>query len=118
MTGYICTYEQIAEQDLEDLGLQTRTAGEDLLEYANEDMAQWCTDECSVCCHLRYSGSEVTPTLCDILRDPGCEEFLQGGQCTGGQHLCTEGVGLKLLEVDLEGWSSATLPSNLSHRIT
>lgn len=103
MTGDICTYEQIAEHDLKDLRLQTRTAGEDLLENANQDMAQWCTDESSICCHLGHSGSEVAPTLCDVLRDPRGEEFLQRGQCTGSQHFCAEGVCLELLEVCLRG---------------
>jgi hypothetical protein len=64
------TYNQIANEDLENLGLQTRTTGEDLLQDANEDVAEGRGDEHSVQRHLGDARAEVVAVLADIVGDP------------------------------------------------
>ncbi len=64
------TYNQVADKNLEDLRLQTRAALEQLLQNADQDMAQGCADERAVCRHLWHAGCEVMSSLAAILCDP------------------------------------------------
>jgi hypothetical protein len=70
------TYNQIAEQDLKDLGLQTGPPRKDLLKNANENVAQGGADEHSVKRHLRHARAEVVAMLADIVGEPRRDEFL------------------------------------------
>lgn len=67
--GGLRTYNQIANQDLQNLGLQTRAAGKDLLQNSNENVAHGCADEHSVERHLRHAGAEVMAMLADIMSE-------------------------------------------------
>jgi hypothetical protein len=95
------TYNQIANEDLENLGLQTCAAGEDLLQDANEDVAEGRGDEHSVQRHLGDARAEVVAVLADIVGDPRSQQFLQTGEHTGGEHLRAQRVLLELEEVCL-----------------
>ena len=70
------TYHQVANNDLEDLGPQTGPACKQLLENADQDMAQRGADESTVRSHLRDSRSEVVAMLVPVLCNPRCKEFL------------------------------------------
>lgn len=94
-------YNQIANQDLQNLGLQTRPAREDLLQNSNENVAHGRTDEHSVERHLRHAGAEVMAMLADIMSKPRGDEFLQSREDTGREHLCAKGVRLELFQVGL-----------------
>ncbi|KAI7976868.1 hypothetical protein EIK77_010099 [Talaromyces pinophilus] len=66
---WVRTYNQIANQDLQNLGLQTRPARKDLLQNSNENVAHGRTDEHSVERHLRHAGAEVMAMLADIMSE-------------------------------------------------
>ena len=55
------TYNQIANENLKNLGLETCAAGEDLLQDANEDVAEGGADEHSVQRHLGRSMKPAVP---------------------------------------------------------
>jgi hypothetical protein len=74
--GMIETYNQVADENLEDFGPQAGSAGKQLLEDVDQDVTQWCADESSICSHLRDSGREVMAILIAILCNPRCEQFL------------------------------------------
>lgn len=95
------TYDQIANEDLKNLGLETCAAGEDLLQDANEDVAEGGADEHSVQRHLGDARAEVVAVLADIVGDPRSQQFLQTGEHTGGEHLRAQRVLLELEEVGL-----------------
>lgn len=95
------TYHQVANQNLEDLGLQAGAAGKDLLKNADQNVAEWRTDEHAVERHLRNARAEVVAMLADVVGDPGSEQFLQTRQHTGGEHLGAQWVGLELAKVGL-----------------
>jgi len=95
------THEKIAEDDLQDLGLQTGTTGKDLLHNADEEVSQWSRDEHAVKRHLGYPMAEVVAFFANILRDPRREEFLQSREDTGGKHFGTKRVRLELAQVEL-----------------
>lgn len=95
------TYNQIASEDLKNLGLETCAAGEDLLQDANEDVAEGGADEHSVQRHLGDARAEVVAVLADIVGDPRSQQFLQTGEHTGGEHLRAQRVLLELEEVGL-----------------
>lgn len=83
------TYDEIADDDLEDLGSQTGMASEQPLQHVDQGVPQWRADECAVHGHLGHARGEVVPVLVAILRDPGSEEFLEGGEGAGREHLGT-----------------------------
>ena len=64
------TYNQIADENLQNLGLQALAALEDLLEQADEDVAQGRADERAVEGHLRDTRGEVVAALAPVMRDP------------------------------------------------
>lgn len=94
-------YNQVANQDLQNLGLQTRPAGKNPLQDSNENVAHGRTDEHSVERHLRHAGAEVMAMLADIMSEPRGDEFLKSRENTGRQHLCAKGVCLELFQVGL-----------------
>lgn len=62
-------YNQVADDDLEDLGLCASSPSECLLEECNKDVTEWGRDNGPVKCHLRHTRSEVGPMLRAVLRD-------------------------------------------------
>ena len=95
------TYDQIAEDDLEDLGCQAGPSCKQSLKNVDQDVAEGGADEQAVRGHLWYSRGEVMAVLVAIFGDPGREQFLKSGQRSRRQHLCAQRVGLQLLEVGL-----------------
>lgn len=95
------TYNQVADQDLEDLGLKAGAAGEDLLQDSDEDVAEGRGDEHAVERHLGDARGEVVAMLADIVGQVGGEEFLETREHTRGEHLGAQRVVLELLEVGL-----------------
>lgn len=95
------TYDQVADEDLEDLGLQTGATSEDLLENADKDVAQRGGNEHAVERHLGDARAEVVAVLAHIVSEPRGEELLQTGEHTGGEHLSAQRVLLQLLQVGL-----------------
>lgn len=75
-------------------------------------MTQRRTDESTVDSHLGYSASKVVAIPVLIMGNPGGEELLQTRQSTGCEHLGSQRVGLKLLEVcllNLRLWSAVRI---------
>lgn len=64
-------------------------------------MAHWRADECAVCSHLGHSRAEVVAILAAIVREPRCEDLLEGGEGARCEHLCAHRVLLELGEVCL-----------------
>lgn len=64
------TYNQIANENLQDLGLETCAAGENLLQDPDENVAEGRADEHSVQRHLGDARAEVVAVLADIVGDP------------------------------------------------
>lgn len=95
------TYDQVADEDLEDLRLQAGATSEDLLEDADEDVTQGRGDEHAVQRHLGDARAEVVAVLADIMGEPRGQQLLQTGEHTGGEHLGAQRVVLQLLEVGL-----------------
>lgn len=96
------TYNQIADQDLQDLSLQAGPASEDLLENADEEMAERRSDKHAVKDHLRHAGAEVMAMLADVVGNPRGKQLLQTRERTRGEHLRAQRVRLQLLEVELQ----------------
>lgn len=71
------TYNQIADEDLQDLSLQAGAACKHLLQDADQDMAQRRTDERAIGSHLGHARREVVAALAPVLCDPGGEDLLQ-----------------------------------------
>lgn len=81
------THNQVADDDLEDLGLGARAPGERLLEKGDEDVAEGRGDHGSVERHLGHARGEVAAVLGAVLGNHGREDFLQTVKRTGGKHL-------------------------------
>jgi hypothetical protein len=95
------TYDQVADEDLENLGLQASAASEDLLEDADEDVTQGRGNEHAVQRHLGDARAEVVAVLADIMGEPRGQQLLQTREHTGGEHLGAQRVVLQLLQVGL-----------------
>ena len=95
------SYDQIGDDDLENLRLQAGPASERLLEEGDHNMTERCADERAVHGHLGHTASEVVPRLVAILCDPRGQELLQGRERTRCEHLGLERVLLELLQVPL-----------------
>ena len=81
------SYNEVAGENLQDLGLQTRASGKDLLQDGDEEVAEWCANECAVQAHLGDSGVEVVAMLAAVVRDPRRKEFLEREEGSGREHL-------------------------------
>jgi hypothetical protein len=95
------TYQEIANKDLHNLRLQALAALEDLLEEANEDVAEGRADDGAIEGHLGNTRGEVMAALAPVVRDPRREKLLQTRQSAGGEHLGSQWVALQLLQVRL-----------------
>lgn len=98
-------YDQIADENLHDLSFEALAPAEDLLEYADKNMAKRGTDEGAVEGHLGNARGEVVTALAPVMSDPRGEELLQTREGARGQHLGAQRVLLQLLEVGL--WASS-----------
>lgn len=70
-------YNQIAEENLHDLGLQALAPLEDLLEQADQDVAEGCADQCAVQGHLGDARGEVVARLAPVMGNPRGKELLE-----------------------------------------
>jgi hypothetical protein len=105
----LVTYNQVADENLHDLCLQTRSACEYLLQDANQNVTERCADECAVDGHLGHARREVMPVLVLVVRNPRREDLLEAGEGTRRQHLGAERIRLQLLEVCLRTVSTHEL---------
>lgn len=64
------TYNEIADNNLHNLGLEAGSATEDLLQKPDEKVTKWCTDKGAVRCHLGNTRGEVVAMLIAILGEP------------------------------------------------
>lgn len=101
------THEQIADEDLQDLGLQARPSLKQLLQYVDEHMAERGADKGAVDGHLGDARSEVATVLVAVVGNPRGQELLQAREGARGEHLGAQRVGLQLLQVGLRGMASA-----------
>lgn len=95
------TYNQVADEDLKDLGLQASAVLERLLEEPDEEVAHRRTNESTVGSHLGNARGEIVTVLVAVLGKPRGENFLKTGESTSCEHLGPEGVLLKFLDVGL-----------------
>lgn len=86
---------------MQDLSLETGTTSKDLLENADEDMAERRADEHAVQRHLGDTRAEIVAVLANIVGKPRGKQFLQTREHTGGEHLGAQWVLLELAEVGL-----------------
>ena len=70
------TYDQIAEDDLQDLGLQTGAARKQLLEDLDHEMTKRCADESTICSHLGDPRVDIVAMLALVPGDVRCDDFL------------------------------------------
>jgi hypothetical protein len=93
---YVCecvaTYHQVADNDLHNLGLQASTAGKDLLEKVDEDVADGSSNQGTVGSHLGHSRGKVVAMLVAVLGEERSEELLNTVESTGCEHLGAERV--------------------------
>lgn len=102
--AHVChggTHNQIADENLQNLGLQALAPLEDLLEKTNQDVAEGCADQCTVDGHLGDARGEVMARLAPVVRDPRREELLETGEGARSEHLGAQRVALELLEIGL-----------------
>lgn len=95
------TYDQVADEDLENLCAQACAALEDLLQQIYKQRAERRADEGTVCGHLRHARREVVTILIAVLGKKRCDEFLCSRQGAGRQHLGPQGVLFELFDVGL-----------------
>ena len=106
-------YNQVADENLQDLGLEALATAEDLLEDADKDVAERGADEGAVQGHLGDARGEVVAVLAPVMGNPRGEELLQAGQGARGEHLGAQRVLLQLLQVGLQvGWSAGMQGAN------
>lgn len=93
------TYNQVAHEDLHDLGLQAGAALEGLLQDPDEEVAQRCAHKGAVGSHLGHTRGEVVSMLVAVLSQPRSKKLLATGKCARSEHLCAQRVLLQLLDV-------------------
>ena len=93
------TYNQVADDNLHNLGLQAGAAVEELLQEPNEDVAHGCANQGTKSSHLGNSRSKVMAMLVTVLGQPRSQQLLETSQSTSREHLGAQRVGLKLLDV-------------------
>lgn len=99
-------YNQVADEDLHDLGLEALAAAEDLLQDADQDVAKRGADEGAVEGHLGDARGEVVALLAPIVGDPRGQELLQTRKGARGEHLGAQRVLLQVLQVGL--WTAVS----------
>ena len=101
-------YDQIADENLQDLGLEALAASEDLLEDADEDVAERGADEGAVQGHLGHARGEVVAVLAAVVGNPRGKELLQAREGARGEQLGAQPGPLQVLQVGLcRGFVSA-----------
>lgn len=63
-------YDQVADNDLEDLSSDASSARKEPLKNADQQVAKGSTNECSVDGHFGYPGGKVMAVPISIVRDP------------------------------------------------
>ena len=103
------TYNQVADDNLENLGPQAGAPAEGLLQKPNQEVAQGGADEGAICRHLGDSRGEIVAVLVAILGEPRGHELLGTRESTSREHLGPQRVLLKLPEVSLEAQKHRSL---------
>lgn len=73
------TYNEVAGENLQNLGAQASAVGEDLLQEPDEEMADGRAEEGTIDSHFGNPGSEVVAMLVAVLGQPRGDEFLSAG---------------------------------------
>jgi hypothetical protein len=94
-------YNQVADEDLHDLGLQALAAPEHFLQDADEDVAERRTDKGAVDGHFGDARGEVVAVLAAVMGNPRGKKLLQTREGARGEHFGAQRVLLQLLEVGL-----------------
>jgi hypothetical protein len=97
----MCTYNQVADKNLEDLCFQACAVLKHSLENADEDVAERSGDKGTVRGHLRDSGREITSMSVPIFGDPRGKKFLRGRERSRRKHLRPQRITLELVEIGL-----------------
>lgn len=63
-------YNQVADEDLQNLSLETLASSEDFLQQTDENVAERGADEGAVQGHLGHTRGEVVAVLAAIMGDP------------------------------------------------
>lgn len=100
---------EIADQDLENLGAGGGTVSESALEDIDEQMTERGRDEGTVDGHHGHTGSQIASMLLVAGNERG-EKFLEGRESSGRDHLRLKRVRLEQSEVRLD----IGLPSGFS----
>ena len=93
--------DEVADNDLHDLGLQAGSALEGLLQTPDQEVAQRRTDQSTVRSHLGHSGGEVVAMLVAVFGEERGNQLLQTGQSTSREHLGAKRVLFELVDVGL-----------------
>src|SRR5689334_12151100 len=64
------TYYKIRDENLQDLRSQARSVAEQPLQDANQGVAQWRTDQGSICHHFGHTAAEVVTMFAAIMCKP------------------------------------------------
>ena len=72
------TYDQIADENLQDLCSQAGPTSKHSLQDTDQKMPQRRAYERAIGRHLWYSRIEVVPMFAAVFGDPGCKDFLHG----------------------------------------
>ena len=95
------TDDEVADEDLQDLGAQTGAALEGLLQSPYQDVAERSADKGTVGGHLGNARGEVVAVLVAVFGEKGSDELLGTGQGAGREHLGPHRVLLELVDIDL-----------------
>lgn len=63
------TYDQIANENLQDLRPQASPPGKQLLQHVDQEMTQRRTDEGTVDGHLRHAGVDIVAVFASVFGD-------------------------------------------------
>jgi hypothetical protein len=88
------THNQVAEENLQDLGSQTGATAKDLLQDPDQEVAQRRADQGAIGGHLGHARCKVVAVLVAVLGQPRGEQLLAARQGARGEHLGPQGVVL------------------------
>jgi len=94
-------YNQVADENLQNLGPQTGAVLERLLQGPDEAVAERGADEGAVRRHLGHARRKVVAVLVAVLGQPRGDQLLSTGEGAGREHLGPHRVVLELLDVGL-----------------
>lgn len=84
-------YNQVADDNLENLGLCAGPSCECLLQKGDEDMAKRGRNQRTVDSHIRHTRGEVSPMFRAVPRNDRCKKLLETVEGSGGEHLGATG---------------------------